>query len=114
MLDWQAPLSDGGSPITAYVVERAELEGVFETIDQTSDPGYIDQTVQEGETYQYVVRAVNQVGMGAQSNVAVVVQCLPVHIHSVMPFEPHLHPECVPPSSPSAETAEQGQASTDA
>ncbi|KAI5726324.1 hypothetical protein M8J76_000791 [Diaphorina citri] len=68
-LQWTPPISDGGSPITGYVVEMKDKTGNWEKAvvvpaGETSCtvPGLI-----EGETYQFQVRAVNAAGPGEAS-----------------------------------------------
>ena len=68
-LNWSAPLSNGGSNISSYILYRwttvqpekvkiAELDAGFE---------YLDQGLQNDASYYYEVRAVNQAGEGAAS-----------------------------------------------
>uniref|UniRef100_A0A8D8XJS7 Twitchin n=1 Tax=Cacopsylla melanoneura TaxID=428564 RepID=A0A8D8XJS7_9HEMI len=68
-LQWTPPLSDGGSPITGYIVEVKDKSGNWEKAvvvpaGETSCtvPGLI-----EGETYQFQVKAVNAAGPGEPS-----------------------------------------------
>jgi Fibronectin type III domain len=67
-LTWTAP-SDGGSPITHYVVYRGTTSG-SETLLTTlgNVTSFNDTTVTNGTTYFYKVSAQNAVGEGAQSN----------------------------------------------
>ncbi|VVC89475.1 unnamed protein product [Leptidea sinapis] len=70
-LDWTRPDSDGGAPITGYVIEKkdrfspdweecAQIEG-----DVTS--GKVPDLI-EGNTYEFRVRAVNKAGKGEPSD----------------------------------------------
>ena len=68
-LQWTAPGSDGGSPITNYKVYRGTSSG-GETLLTTlgNVTSYTDSTATNGTTYFYVVSAVNANGDGASSN----------------------------------------------
>jgi pimeloyl-ACP methyl ester carboxylesterase len=62
-LEWQAPLDDGGVPITEYKVYRAASSGgPYSLIGSSIILSYIDLTVTNGETYYYVVTAMNSQG----------------------------------------------------
>ncbi len=67
-LTWGTPQTDGGSPITGYTVMRGTTSG-GET--QLTTLGvvlaYEDTGVEEGKTYFYQVRAVNDIGSGRVS-----------------------------------------------
>jgi hypothetical protein len=65
-LSWDAPASDGGSPITGYTVYRSDGT-VFNLGTVTS---YKDTQTARGQTYSYTVTAVNSVGEGPASNEA--------------------------------------------
>src|SRR5437667_161515 len=70
-LTWQAPASDGGSPITNYKIYRG-LAPTTETLLTTVGNvlTYTDTTVTNGVTYYYQVSAVNAAGEGPRSNEA--------------------------------------------
>lgn len=69
-LDWTIP-TDGGSAITGYRVLRLK-NGTFSRIASlgASTVSYRDSTTKHGVTYTYVVRAVNAIGVGPNSNEA--------------------------------------------
>lgn len=64
-LDWLPPLDDGGSPLTAFIVEA--LEGTsndWKTVAEV-DPAASRQLVRnltEGETYRFRISAQNAIG----------------------------------------------------
>ncbi len=68
-LTWNAPASDGGSPIINYSVYRSTIIGFKEFLTQIGNITYYNDTgVTKGETYYYLVSAVNSVGEGPESN----------------------------------------------
>src|SRR5437762_5394799 len=97
-LTWQAPASDGGSPITNYKIYRG-LAPTTETLLTTVGNvlTYTDSAVTNGVTYYYQVSAVNSPGEGAKSNEA-----------SSTPNAPP--PPPTPPSTPTNFVATGGNA----
>ncbi|MFX0051239.1 MAG: fibronectin type III domain-containing protein [Candidatus Hermodarchaeota archaeon] len=62
-LEWQPSVDDGGTPITEYKIYRAASSGgPYSLIGSPITLSYIDLTVTNGETYYYVVTAVNSQG----------------------------------------------------
>ena len=73
-LSWQAPLSNGGFSITDYAIETSTDEGATWSrfADNVTTATSATLTVPTGNvTYQVRVRAVNSVGLGEASNIAV-------------------------------------------
>src|SRR5206468_4226907 len=68
-LTWNAPSSNGGSPITGYKVYRSASSGT-ETcyIRLSNDTSYTNTGLTGGTTYFYKVRAVNSVGLSPLSS----------------------------------------------
>src|SRR5207253_2086905 len=97
-LTWQAPASDGGSPITNYKIYRGgapSTETLLTTVGNVLT--YTDSAVTNGVTYYYQVSAVNSPGEGAKSNEA-----------SATPNAPP--PPPTPPSAPTNLVATGGNA----
>ena len=96
-LTWQAPASDGGSPITNYKIYRG-LAPTTETLLTTVGNvlTYTDSAVTNGVTYYYQVSAVNSPGEGAKSNEA--------------SATPNQTPPPTPPSAPTNLVATGGNA----
>ncbi len=68
-LTWGTPQTNGGSPITGYAVMRGTTSGgetQLTTLGVVLE--YEDTGVEEGKTYFYQVRAVNDIGSGRVSN----------------------------------------------
>ncbi|ELT96016.1 hypothetical protein CAPTEDRAFT_49277, partial [Capitella teleta] len=69
-ISWQAPESDGGSPVTGYNVERRLVSSKRwlkinkETVTETN---YTDTDVVEDNEYEYKTMAENSVGVGPPS-----------------------------------------------
>jgi cytochrome c biogenesis protein CcdA/fibronectin type 3 domain-containing protein len=68
-LTWHAPASNGGSPITNYQVWRGASSGT-ETFLTNVYPNlwFKDTGLTNGQTYYYLIKAENAVGLGPSSN----------------------------------------------
>lgn len=70
-IKWKAPISNGGSPIIGYEIERRD-KATGRWIKLTKAPHlgteYEDPRVQEGHQYEYRVSAVNAAGAGKPSD----------------------------------------------
>lgn len=62
-LSWKPPKSDGGAPITGYVVEKQDDKGDWVPVAETKEPSAFIP-MKEGETAPFRVRAVNKEGPG--------------------------------------------------
>lgn len=69
-LAWTAPIEDGGSPITGYIIEKKDKYGQWEkALDVPADSckATVPDLI-EGQTYEFRVRAVNKAGQGEPSD----------------------------------------------
>lgn len=62
-LSWKPPKSDGGAPVTGYVVEKQDEKGDWVPVLDTKETSAF-VPMKEGETAQFRVRAVNKEGPG--------------------------------------------------
>jgi titin len=86
-LTWQAPLSDGGSPLTNYRIYRGTTAGGEAFLFETGNVlAYSDTGVANGQTYYYVVHARNGVGEGPQSNEASATPSAPANLPPTCTF----------------------------
>ena len=78
-IEWSQPASDGGSPITSYVIEEKTsrtnswtkvYEGIKKTACTISD-------LTEGQEYQFHVAAINKAGQGSFSEPSQSTTCKP-------------------------------------
>src|SRR5439155_3285683 len=68
-LSWQAPSSNGGSPITNYKIYRSTSSGTETLLTTTGNvTTYTNTGLVNGVTYYYKVSAVNSIGSSALSN----------------------------------------------
>jgi fibronectin type 3 domain-containing protein len=68
-LAWTAPADDGGAVITNYEVRRSTSSGTEALVATVGNVlTYTDPGLSNGQTYYYVVAAVNSEGAGAVSN----------------------------------------------
>lgn len=69
-LKWAAPTSDGGSPITGYIVEKKDKYGDWEKaveVPASQTNARVPDLI-EGQAYEFRVRAVNAAGPGEPSD----------------------------------------------
>ncbi|XP_050099300.1 twitchin isoform X8 [Anopheles aquasalis] len=79
-LRWTPPMTDGGSPITRYIVEK-RVHGTIKWIKCAEVVGNKCEAkvteLNEGEVYEFKVRAVNEAGPGAWSDHSKPITCKP-------------------------------------
>ncbi len=69
ILTWEAPADEGGSSVIQYIVYRGESSGSETPVATLDDVlSFIDVNVTVGQTYFYVISAVNAIGEGPSSN----------------------------------------------
>lgn len=72
-LSWNAPSSDGGSPVTAYRIQISTDDATWTTIVKNTgntNTSYSDTGLSSGVKYYYRVFALNSVGSSYNSNIA--------------------------------------------
>lgn len=78
-IEWLKPESDGGSPLTHYLVERRERKSA-RWVKVNRDRTHLDTTLKvsgltEGNIYQFRVTAINKAGESEPSEVSLYVVC---------------------------------------
>lgn len=71
-LCWKKPISDGGSFITAYVLELSEGEDKWKQIHKGKEASHTMSELTEGKEYTFRVKALNESGEGPPTELAVV------------------------------------------
>nr|XP_006823012.1 PREDICTED: titin-like [Saccoglossus kowalevskii] len=70
-LTWTKPKSDGGAPITNYIIEKKEAFGFYWSrvnFEEVLDTSYKVTGLTEGTKYQFKIAAENKAGVGPYSN----------------------------------------------
>lgn len=76
-LDWDAPINDGGAPITHYLIYRgstAESLSVYAEVDGATD-SFVDLGLENGVTWIYRIKAGNSEGYSIYSNLVSATPC---------------------------------------
>ena len=77
-LTWQAPFSNGGSPVRDYYIYRGTSQGteMFFALVPSNTLTYLDDSTSPGSSYYYYVTAVNAAGSSQPSSeVSVGISC---------------------------------------
>ncbi len=77
-LTWQAPSSNGGSPVRDYYIYRGTTQGTetFFALVPSNTLTYLDDSTSPGSSYYYYITAANAAGSSQPSNeVSVAVSC---------------------------------------
>ncbi|XP_074598807.1 projectin protein bent isoform X2 [Brevipalpus obovatus] len=79
-LKWDAPVKDGGAPITGYLIEKKSADGT-KWVKAAQIDGPVTEArvpdLENGETYQFRVKAINAGGIGEPSDATKPVTCKP-------------------------------------
>ena len=68
-LSWDAPVDNGGSPVTRYSIYRGLFVGGEAFLEEVGNVlTYTDTDLRNGQTYYYRVSAANPIGEGAKSD----------------------------------------------
>lgn len=70
-LCWRKPLSDGGSYITAYVLELSEGQDKWGQIHKGKEASHTISELTEGKEYLFRVKALNESGEGPPTELTV-------------------------------------------
>ena len=64
-LTWEEPINDGGSMVTGYILEKRETgKRAWQKVAEVEDMEFTVTGLTEGQTYNFQVAAVNEVGAG--------------------------------------------------
>lgn len=80
-IKWTPPISNGGSPIVGYDIERRDMAtGRWVKLNKGPNPSneFYDDRVQEGHQYEYRVSAINAAGPGKPSDASSVFTAKPM------------------------------------
>jgi len=78
-ITFDAPLDNGGSPITQYIIKRSEtIDGAYNTLekiitrlpdDLESNITYVDEGLEDNKEYFYKIITVNSIGEGVETGI---------------------------------------------
>ncbi|MFX1286627.1 MAG: DOMON domain-containing protein [Promethearchaeota archaeon] len=101
ILNWTLPLTDSGYTITEYIIYRSSISGgPYSNIATTNELNYTDTTVLAGNTYYYVVTAINSIGESEFSNEVSIV--LPETTTTITTSTPTTTPTSTPTTTPTS------------
>ena len=67
VLTWQPPASDGGAPVTGYVIERRTGQHWLPLKKKITTTSFTVQDLMEGTKYEFRVLAENKIGLSKPS-----------------------------------------------
>lgn len=70
-LGWKKPISDGGSHVTAYILEQSEGEEKWKQIMKGKNLSHTISELTEGKQYLFKVKALNESGEGPPTELTV-------------------------------------------
>lgn len=71
-LGWKKPISDGGSHVSAYILEQSEGEEKWKQIMKGKNTSHTINELTEGKEYLFRVKALNESGEGPPTDLAVI------------------------------------------
>lgn len=71
-LGWKKPISDGGSYVTAYILELNEGEDKWTQIKKGKETSHTMADLTEGKEYSFRVKALNESGEGPPTELTVI------------------------------------------
>lgn len=71
-IGWKKPISDGGSHISAYLLELQEGEEKYMELVKGKVMSHMMVELKEGKEYSYRVKAINESGEGPPSELTVI------------------------------------------
>ena len=84
-LEWQPPLTDGGSPISGYIVEMCEADGNWRRVGYTSgrETNFTVAGLTEGDHYFFKITAENALGLSRPLQSDAIVPSRPAGRHTL-------------------------------
>lgn len=71
-LGWKKPINDGGSFITAYILEQSEGEDKWKQIMKGKNTSHTISELTEGKDYLFRVKALNESGEGPPTDLTAI------------------------------------------
>lgn len=71
-MGWKKPISDGGSHVSAYILEQNEGEEKWKQIMKGKNTSHVVGELTEGKEYQFRIKALNESGEGPPTELTAV------------------------------------------